>query len=325
MKRRLVGFAAGVACVIMSAGAQAFSNLYVFGDSLSDSGNNALALPPGAITPVPISGNDFVPTFPYASTHYTNDSVWAQSFAQALGLQANPSLAGGTDFAFGGARTSGTSPVPTLVQQTAGFLAANPHIPADGLYIVEGGGNNARDALMAIAAKPSDLVQIIKNTAEGYAEDVSGIVHSLEKAGARDIVVWDVPDLGKAPSLLSQGAQASFLGTVVALSMNVALDVAIKKDPNVTLFDTFGIVDDITTHPGKFGLTNVTDACAQFTNCDPSKFFFWDGIHPASAGHEIFSEAMLQLVPEPSTYAAVIMGFMACVVLLRGRIKRMGY
>ena len=324
MKQRLVGFAAGVACVILSAGAHAFSNVYIFGDSLSDAGNNALVLPPGAVTPVPISGNDFVPDFPYASTHYTNDKIWAQTFAQALGLQANPSLAGGTDFAFGGARTSGPSPVPTLVQQTASFLATNPNIPADGLYVVEGGGNNARDALMDIAANPQNLVQTIKNTAEGYAEDVSGIVQSLEKAGARDIVVWDVPDLGKAPSILSQGAQASFLGTVMALSMNVALDVAIKKDPNVTLFDTFGLVDDIATHPGKFGLTNVTDACAAavpITNCDPSKFFFWDGIHPTSAGHEIFSEAMLQLVPEPSTYASMLAGLIGCLLLARVRLR----
>ena len=332
MKRRLVGFAAGVACVIMSAGAQAFSNLYVFGDSLLDSGNNALVLqaafpPDGLVTPVPISGNTFIPEFPYASGHYTNDNVWAQSFAQALGLQANPSLAGGTDFAFGGARTSGgSSPLPTVSQQTTSFLAANPNIPADGLYVVEGGGNNARDALMAIAMNPNDLVQTIKSTAEGYAEDVSGMVHSLENAGAREIVVWNLPDIGRAPSLLSEGAQASFLGTVMALSMNIALDVAIKKkkDPNVKVFDTFGIVDNVADHPDKFGLTNVTDACAQFTDCDPSKFLFWDGIHPTSAGHQILSEAMLQLVPEPSTYAAVIMGFMACIVLLRGRIKRIG-
>ncbi len=229
-----------------------------------------------------------------------------------------------TDFAFGGARTSGTSPVPTLVQQTAGFLAANPHIPADGLYVVEGGGNNARDAFVDITVNGKDLAQTIKSTAEGYAEDVSGMVHSLESAGARNIVVWDVPDIGRAPALLSEGAQASFLGTMIALSMNIALDMAIKKDSDVKLFDTFGIVDNVADHPDKFGLTNVKDACAQFTDCDPSKFLFWDGIHPTSAGHQIFSEAMLQLVPEPSTYAAVVMGFMASIVLLRGRIKRIG-
>ena len=44
--------------------ASAYSALYIFGDSLSDSGNNATVLSPP--TPVPISGNDFIPN-PYAS------------------------------------------------------------------------------------------------------------------------------------------------------------------------------------------------------------------------------------------------------------------
>src|SRR5690348_16918677 len=65
--------------------ALAYSNLYVFGDSLSDSGNNALVLAPN-VTPTPISGNSFIPTFPYASGHYTNGPVWAQDFASTLGL-----------------------------------------------------------------------------------------------------------------------------------------------------------------------------------------------------------------------------------------------
>ena len=87
--------------VAFSAAAEAgpYTAEYVFGDSLSDSGNNATALGPGARTSVPISGNTFIPDFPYASGHYTNDRVWAQSFAQALNLPLAPSLLGGGNFA----------------------------------------------------------------------------------------------------------------------------------------------------------------------------------------------------------------------------------
>jgi outer membrane lipase/esterase len=52
-----------------------YSSLYIFGDSLSDSGNNAVVLAPN-VTPIPISGNSFIPTYPYASGRYTNDQVW---------------------------------------------------------------------------------------------------------------------------------------------------------------------------------------------------------------------------------------------------------
>ena len=70
---------------IFIAGAQAvpYTGLVVFGDSLSDSGNNAIVfdglgapLPPGTLrTPTPIAGPAFIPTFPYASNVYSNGPV----------------------------------------------------------------------------------------------------------------------------------------------------------------------------------------------------------------------------------------------------------
>jgi phospholipase/lecithinase/hemolysin len=100
-----------LAATLAAGNAQAlpFTGLVIFGDSLSDSGNNAIVLSPN-VTPVPISGNTFIPDFPYASGHYTNGQVWAQRFASALGLSATPVLAGGTDFAFAGARTGPLNP-----------------------------------------------------------------------------------------------------------------------------------------------------------------------------------------------------------------------
>jgi outer membrane lipase/esterase len=108
--RVLLAMILALGCLATAAThASAYSALYIFGDSLSDSGNNAIVLAPNT-TPVPISGNDFIPTFPYASGHYTNGPVWAQDFAAVLGLSASPSLLGGTNFAFGGARTGPLNP-----------------------------------------------------------------------------------------------------------------------------------------------------------------------------------------------------------------------
>src|SRR5262249_13115789 len=102
--------------------APAYSVLYIFGDSLSDSGNNATVLAPNT-TPVPISGNDFILTFPYASGHYTNGPVWAQDFAAVLGLSAGSSLLGGMNFGF---RRAGEGPadprqIPPTSPSTSGF------------------------------------------------------------------------------------------------------------------------------------------------------------------------------------------------------------
>ena len=287
-----------------------YSSLFVFGDSLSDSGNNFLALKQQT-TPVPISGNSFIPTFPYASGHYTNGQVWAQIGASSLGLSANPSLAGGTDYAYGGART-GTTPAggfpPSLEVQVGSFLSQyGPTIPGNALYVVEGGGDNARDALGEIGncgGDPACISGKIQSAAASFAGDIQTIDSELEAAGAKNILDWNVPDIGKTPAVLAAGASASMLGTTIASAMNQALSGAIGLDPDVKLFDDFDLLDGVIADPGAFGMSNVTDACAQFPTCDPSEFLFWDGIHPTSAAEAIISDAIeSQVVPEPSTLA----------------------
>ena len=111
-KSVLVSFFACVLLIPFSDALAGYSNLFVFGDSLSDSGNNAIELTPN-VTPIPIPGNSFIPIFPYASGHYDNAQVWAQILASQLGLSANPSLSGGTDYAFGGASTGPFMPNPS--------------------------------------------------------------------------------------------------------------------------------------------------------------------------------------------------------------------
>ena len=323
MKRMLVGWFFALLCLTTPSAASAgFSDLFLFGDSLSDSGNNAVALTPN-VTPVPISGNSFIPAFPYASGHYTNGPVWAQSFASSLGLGANPSLLGGTDYAFGGARTGPLTPnpfpaglldpfPPSLETQVAFFLLQHGHVaPSDALYVVAGGGNNARDALVGAAGcggNPVCINGIIQSAALAFAGDIGAIDAELEVAGARRIIVWNVPDIGVTPAVRAAGAAAAGLGTLIAASMNAALLGAIRSDPHAQLFDLFGVVDSIVANPGAFGLTDATNACAQFIACDPSKYLFWDGIHPTSAGHLIISNAVLAQVSAPATLMLLAVG-----------------
>jgi len=114
------------ASVATAASAQPFTGLFVFGDSLSDRGNVAIAI--GADPTQTITGNSYIPSKPYASNQFSNGDVWAKSFADALGLAsfATPALAGGGDFAFGGARvaTDGAGLPPSLSAQETQFLSS---------------------------------------------------------------------------------------------------------------------------------------------------------------------------------------------------------
>jgi outer membrane lipase/esterase len=318
MKRSILASVLAFVLFTPLSGARAgYSSLFVFGDSLSDSGNNAVALAPN-VTPVPIPGNSFVPIFPYASGNYTNAQVWPQILASSLGLSAKPSLLGGTDYAFGGALTGGSNPIPpSLEMQAALFLSQHgPMIPSDALYIVEGGGENAFQALAAAGGCGGNLACIngvIQSTTAGYVGDIKTIDSELESAGAKNIVVWNVPNIGDTPAVLAEGSASSILRTTFASVMNDALLAAIGSDPEIKLFDDFSLLNQVIADPGAFGLSNVTDACAQFITCDPSKFLFWDGIHPTSAAETIISDAIESLVvPEPSTLtllAAAFLGF----------------
>lgn len=195
------GWLIALVCLVCPPSAFAgYSSLYVFGDSLSDSGNNAVVLGPN-VTPVPIPGNAFIPTYPYASGRYTNGDVWAQTLASLLGLTADPSLLGGTDYAFGGAQTGPLAPIslsdgavpPSLETQVALFLAQHGDTArSTALYIVAGGGEDVLHALTAIEGcgdNPGCTDGVISSTAATFAGNIRTIVSALQLAGASNIVV----------------------------------------------------------------------------------------------------------------------------------------
>jgi outer membrane lipase/esterase len=317
---------------IFIAGAQAvpYTGLVVFGDSLSDSGNNAIAfdaqgapLPPGTLrTPTPIADSTFIPFFPYTSNVYSNGPVWVTPFAASLGLSAVPSLAGGTNFAFGGARVGVNGPglPPSLVDQMGMFLGATGGVAAaSNLYVVAGGGNDARDAfeLAAGGGNPTALIN-------QYALSIRSLLASLNAAGARDVLLVNIPDIGKTPAIRSFGAAASGLASLLAAQMNAALDAALASlvlAPQTHIFelDAYGLIGDIFANPSDFGLTNATSACAASAACiaSPGGTFFWDGIHPTTAGHAVIAQAALRAVPEPATLLLVALGVLALGVRRR--------
>ncbi len=303
------------------------SGVYVFGDSLSDNGNNLLALGAGGAGQV-ITGNSYIPSLPYASGAYSNGPVWFNGFATGLGLPsyAVPSLAGtgGGDYAYGGARTNregdfGGFP-PSLPTQLNGFLGAGPGVSPTAIYVIAGGGNDVRDVGAAIAMG-ADPITATTAAATAYATKTATMVGQLEAAGATpsNIVVWNVPNLGLAPASLAGGPIVAGGATNIANAFNGALTFALAGR-GVTTFDIFGLITTVVANPGAYGLTNVSDACGfAGNNCDPATALFWDGIHPTAAGHALVASAMLAAVPEP---AAVWM-FMAGLLTLGAlRLRR---
>jgi len=313
------------AAATTTASAQ-FSDVFFFGDSLTDPGNLALVI--GSDPAQVISGNTYIPSQPYASGQFTNGDVWAKTFASALGvpLSGEPALAGGGNYAFGGARvaTDGTGLPPSLLAQQGMFLQSVGNVaPASALYVLAGGGNDARDALAAAASSPNPF-SVILGAAQAYAQSVGDLVDQLQAAGAHQIVVWDTPDLGLTPAVTALGAGPTFLGSAVSRSMNRALERRLDGEVGVSIFDVFGLQNDIVADPARFGLVNVTDACgAPTAQCDPATALYWDGIHPTAAGHALLAQGMLVVaVPEPSEVALMLTGLVFIATWRRRALRR---
>jgi outer membrane lipase/esterase len=298
--------AVGTATAILPAAASPYSSMVVFGDSLSDSGNAALAV--GATAPA-ITGNTYIPSHPYLpSADFSNGQVWASDVASALGVPLLPSFAGGTNVAVGGATTGG--PFPSLLGQAATYLASTGNVASStALYVVEGGGNDARAALGLIGGG-ADVTSTIQSTALSFAANIASIVTSLKAGGAQRIIVWDTPNIGLAPAVAAGGPGAATLGSLLAADMNLALAGILAGDTGVSIFDIFGLGTSIANNPSAFGLADVTDACGAVAVADCNTYEYWDGIHPTAAAHQVIADAFIaQAVPEGSTWAMMILGF----------------
>src|SRR5215470_1775254 len=112
----------------------AFSDVFVFGDSISETGNAFLATGDVAAAP------------PYFEGRFSNGPVWTEILADSLGLPAPaPSLLGGTNYGFGGAETGdglsffGTPNVGLQIQMA---LADHGGFAGDELIVVAAGSND---------------------------------------------------------------------------------------------------------------------------------------------------------------------------------------
>jgi outer membrane lipase/esterase len=321
--KQLMAISAFAGMALTTTHASAFTGLYVFGDSLSDSGNNRAALGNGGAGQV-VTDNSFIPSLPYASGTYSNGAVWVNSFAAGLGLSAfaAPSSGGGGDFAYGGARTTVNGGFfgfpPSAATQVNSFLTGQATIPSTALYVVAIGGNDARAAAEAIAGG-APVSATIAAAAAAYATGVGNIVDSLQAKGATNIVVWDTPNLGRAPASIVAGPAAVGLGTAIAQSFNQALAGRLATETGVTTFDVFGLINTIAVNPASYGFSNITDACGAVTGCNASQYLFWDGIHPTAAGHAAIANAMLAVVavPEPSSMLMLAAGLLLLTTVAR--------
>jgi len=318
--------AVAIAGFLPSASAGIIDATYVFGDSLSDVGNDFIAS--GGTLPGP----------PYVNGQFSNGPVWVQGLAAGLGLAPlTASLAGGTDYAYGGAETGGT-PVHTATVgdltgasgQIAQFQSTHPTADPNALYAIWIGSNDVFSILAG--ATPSQ-----------YSADIAAAVANVDTAvgdlageGAKSFLLVTVPDVGLTPEAIAGGPASEAAASALAAAFDTALvnsvvTLSIADSLNLSVLNTYSLLDAIVANPAAHGFTNVTQPCltgevnyAGGTPCaNPSQYLFWDTLHPTASGQMIIANAALAAeTPEPAPLSLVAVGLLAVGLISRRPLSK---
>jgi phospholipase/lecithinase/hemolysin len=260
----------GTLSIPVPASAVTINDLFVFGDSYSDTGA-------------------FVPL----TNGSTAVGYLANNFNITLTTSKNPDPGTeGVNFAESGARIDvGPTPPRTqprsLTQQVAEFqnyVASNSVTfnPATTLFFLSGGLND-HNLITSAQANAATMAQVA----------------TLYSLGARIFEVALLPSLVPAFSNSANNLNPGFRALVPQLQAQF-------PDAVFGLSNWGPDFDDILTNPSRYGITNTTDPClVGMTACsDPDKHFYYFASHPSDVSHHIVGNDLFTEVlalPSPPT------------------------
>jgi phospholipase/lecithinase/hemolysin len=262
------------------------TGIVAFGDSLSDVGNISIAT--GGVSP----------GASYYHGHYSNGPIWLEYLANSLGIAAPiPSLAGGTDYAFGGAETgNGLSYIntPNIGMQINTYLAS--HAPLSTQLITIWGGAN------------DFLNGGVTNPAVPVANLISEIT-TLAAAGGKQFLVPNLPMLGELPATNTSSVSGAlnYLTLTFDSMLHTQLD-QLQQQLGITIHqvDINAVFENIIADPGAYGLYNVTGQAILDPSYNGQGYLFWDDVHPTTEVQALIGAAAFATVPEPSSWTLVL-------------------
>jgi thermolabile hemolysin len=257
------------------AAAPSFDAIYVFGDSLSDTGNE--------------------PAEPVA--HYqgrwSNGPLWIEHLSTRLGL----SYIATNNFARSGAQCD------DAYAQTLAFTP--PGNVSQSLFVVWAGGNDFLQEYDQNGFSDSKWNQQTTYS----ASSIGNAVNELYAKGARHILVPNTVDVTEIPTLnyLPEFLRSYLRGKVSAFNSKLAtqLNAVHTAHPDLQLYrcDTFARLKSLLGTARQFGFTEWNiDVLADVTLFDKSfngpgsNYVFWDPIHPTTKAHGIIADWFLAVV-----------------------------
>jgi len=283
-----------------------YEKVIIFGDSLSDDGSGVYSL----------TGH-YIPLPPYYEGRFSNGPIWFEYLSQIVHLNYNHDF---TNYAYGGALVDSGVPstVPSLMATVNDYLISQKFniSTCDAektLFILFGGGNDVRQAILSGALTNETMVQTLL---EVLPYLINFITNRLIDAGGKNFIVIDIAALNVGPyvSISIPPSQLEKLRNLtLVLNDLIAGQVATLRSlgVNIKLYDPYNLWIDAVNHPENFGFRNSTGYCLQnyldfiqgtatpgetAVMCkDPLDYLFWDGFgHPTTKFHETFANDFVE-------------------------------
>jgi phospholipase/lecithinase/hemolysin len=258
----------------------AYSSILSFGDSLSDNGND--------------DG--------FGITRFSNGPVWVEYLASPSHLNV-PLL----DLAYGGATTSNDNPwVYANVNHALLYTGLSSQVNA---YLTMTSNHVPSGTLVTLWAGANDL---FNDRSSDLAENnIIATTQNLVNAGAQDILVLNLPNIGATPQFSSGNPYAAAYATAwsQAFNMDLAADLLTLEQmyggTNFYTLDIYNLFNSAMANPGTYGFTNISD-------------IFWaDGLHPSTHAHNMIADYAASSIPEPATIILVLSGLVGLAGLKR--------
>lgn len=307
-------FAALLALALAGPAAKAatldpYTSFWALGDSLSDPGN--LYRASRGLQPA---------SPPYFAGRFSNGPVWAEYVADEFRAAGKPA----GSLAFGGAQAeTDRDPVPDLPAQTR-------------LLALGAAGDRGDRPLVSIWAGANDLMSRGIPSGEAAAvgrsaaRSVGANARALADLGVGDLLIFNLPDLGRVPLYaLSGDAAARAEASRGSTAFNRTLDRQIagleRRGVNVIAIDTASLFEDLLANPTDHGVSDATRPCLApgQTPCTPDEALaraFFDPVHPNSVIHREIADrvhAEIAPVPLPAPAGLLLAGLGALVLLSR--------
>lgn len=273
--------------------------IYVFGDSLHDTGNLYKAT------------SEEQPSKNYYKGRFSNGPVYCEYIASIFCEQTGRKIQL-KNFAYGGALTNyrnGYEPkaLPLLKQiELETFVFTNEDL------IIIGCGPNNYGFFFDVHYFPFLHLKRIRT----IAIDLERCVKRLISKGAKNIIVFNVPNIFEAPvKKRLNGIFNSLVAPIMARSLtktNLMIKSLIEdnlrsSDAKISVFDVHKFYIEALSDPEPYGFKNSSDSIipgmgrydgeiGKLKTCED--YIFWDYVHPTTKAHKMVAEYLVAEIKE---------------------------